>query len=118
MQQRTDEKAVDDRSRPALVKAQPEIELRVASGTNVHDLATSIIRNIDEGKLVVLSTIGVGAQAQATKAVIIANQKLSAYGKVLVRIDEFGQANIDEQVERTTIRMPLYMFRRGIWCDG
>ena len=92
---------------------QPVQELRVANATNVHDLATSIVRHTDEGKFVTLSCIGVGSLAQGTKAVIIANGKLSAQGKVLVRIDHFGSAHINDSVERTTIRVDLHLCRLG-----
>ena len=75
------------------------IELRVQSGTPIHTLAVSIVRNQEEGKKVSLSCIGPGAISQALKAVARSNGEVAQQGAVNVCLPAFQEKTI---VDRTT----------------
>ncbi len=62
------------------------INMRVAAKSNVKNLATSIAKNIQEGKRVELDAIGAGAVNQAAKACAVAAGQLAPLGyDVLVK---------------------------------
>jgi stage V sporulation protein SpoVS len=85
-------------------------EFRVKNSTPVKNLASAISQHILENKKVVLSAIGAGAVNQATKAVIVAGQTLSANNIILYSRDAFhtspGKKVEDSEVEdnHTVIR--------------
>jgi stage V sporulation protein SpoVS len=92
-----------------------EQELKVAATTDVQYLATSIVRNTEEGKQVILSCIGVQPQSQAVKAVAIANGHVAPQGFVFVLLPSFHVTRFTdrvsmEQVERTAMKFACIKF--------
>lgn len=66
--------------------ANSELELKVASGTNVGDLASVVARGVNDGRNVSLRFIGAGAGVQAIKAVAVARGMVAPNGiDLLVR---------------------------------
>lgn len=101
--------------RPAL------FELRVASSTDVNMLATSLSKNIEEGKSVSLSCIGLQPLSQAVKAVAVANGFVAPQGFVFVllpsfSVTKFPDRETGEMVERTAIKFTLVKYWIG--SDG
>lgn len=97
---------------------QVEQELKVASTTDVQLLATSIVKNSEEGKAVVLSCIGVQPQSQASKAVAIANGHVAPQGYIFLMCPSFHVTRFpdrvkQEMVERTAIRYALIKYYIG-----
>lgn len=98
-----------------------EQELRVAAGTGTHVLATSIVKNFEEGKRVVLSCIGVKSQSQALKAVAVANGYVAPKGFVFVMLPSFHVTRFPDKdqgcvVEKTAVRFALIKFYVGGDC--
>jgi len=71
------------------INSTPDMELRVKNTTNVQHLATSIVKNIEEGRKVFMSCIGVQSISQATKSLAIANGKVAPTGYMLCCIPAF-----------------------------
>jgi stage V sporulation protein SpoVS len=59
-------------------KHEDEIEFKVSRKTNVHKLASALVARLKNRDKVFLSSMGAASVNQATKACIIANQKLGA----------------------------------------
>lgn len=102
----------------AVPAQQAEQELRVATSTNVQLLATSIVRNVEEGKRVTLSCIGVQPVSQAVKAVAIANGQVAPHGMVFFispafHVAHFKDRESNEDVERTVMRLTIVVHRIG-----
>jgi stage V sporulation protein S len=86
------------------VVQRAEIILRVAAQTEVHKLAHSIQKNVEEGARVVLSCVGVATINQAVKSVAIANGKTAQKGYVLLLLPTFHNETREENVDHTVIR--------------
>ena len=95
------------------------MELRVANTTNVHELATAIMRNTDEGKRLTLACIGVQAVSQASKGVAISNGKAGPVGFQFSMQPWFDITKVPEgdgstaMVDRTVIKFTLLRVRNG-----
>jgi stage V sporulation protein SpoVS len=92
-----------------------EIVLRVSNGTNVHKLATSVRKNVENGNAVrvVLSCIGVQTINQAIKAVAIANERTSQNGYLLLLYPYFFTEQKTEEVENTIMRFVVIRYLIG-----
>ena len=86
-----------------------QISLRVSNSTPAKTLATAILRYLDEDRQVVLSCIGPFPQAQALKAVGIANGEMAQQGRLLAVVPAFEEKKIHDrdtgrEVEMTAMR--------------
>lgn len=84
---------------PRLAPPQQTQELRVANTTNVQQLATSIYKNLQEGKRVYLTCIGVQSIGQAVKATAIVNGISGPQGWYISTANSFMET---EEVDRNT----------------
>ena len=94
-------------------------ELRVAADTDVQHLATAIVRNIDEGKQVHLSCIGVHSISQGVKATAIANGKVAPAGFIFQLLPAFDMTHFlddrtQEMVERTVLKLTVLKHSLGV----
>jgi len=80
-------------------------ELRVAFNTDIHSLATSIIRNHDEGRRIYLACVGSTAVHQAMKAVASVNAKSDGQVAVTPFFDEVR--TIDRETKRPIVLTAL-----------
>lgn len=78
--------------------------LKVASSSNVKQVAGSITKCLEEGKVVEISAIGAGAVNQATKACGLARSFIASKGYDLVVRPGFDTVIIDER-EKTAIKL-------------
>jgi stage V sporulation protein SpoVS len=105
-----------------IVDGRPALfELRVASTTDVNLLATSLTKNVEEGKSVSLSCIGLQPLSQAVKAVAVGNGFTAPHGFVFVMmpsfsVTKFPDRETGEVVERTAIKFTLVKYWIG--SDG
>ena len=95
----------------------PEMTLRVAGSTDTQLLATSLVKNEEEGKRVVLQCIGVAPISQALKAVALANGQVAPNGFVFTATPTFATVRFpdrdtQELVERVAIR--LFISRKSL----
>ena len=80
-------------------------ELRVSNGTNVKQLATAILRFMEEGKKVSLACIGPQSQSQALKAVAVANGEMAPQGKILLVLPAFDVKVFADKDTRNSVEM-------------
>ncbi len=80
--------------------------LKVAAGSNPCHVATSIVKNIQEGKDVETLSIGAGASNQALKAIIIARRAIATQGADLTVRPGFCDLLINEET-RTAIKLTV-----------
>lgn len=85
-------------------------ELRVANETPIQNLATAMVRYIEEGRHVTLSCIGAQSISQAVKAVAISHGTTAPGGKLLAIIPTFNVKDIKDKfsqqmVETTALRL-------------
>lgn len=66
-----------------------EVLLRVANTTDIHKLATSIQKNMEEGARTVVSCVGVQTVNSTVKAVAVANSKTVLNGYIFVMLPIF-----------------------------
>jgi stage V sporulation protein S len=84
--------------------------LKVSGTSNPHMVATSIVKNMQEGKTVETLSIGAGATNQAVKAVIIARGLGASLGWDLLSRSGFIDLSIDGE-KRTAIKMSIIQGR-------
>lgn len=89
------------------------IEAPVSKTTNVHRLATYIFRSTDEGKELYLNCIGAFAVHQAVKAIGTANGLAASRGYYFSLLPTFSIKKIEENVERTEIKLKVLTHRIG-----
>lgn len=105
----------DDDQRPAYIKSPPEeFVFRVSNGTDVHKLATSIVRSTDEGKRVIVACVGVQTISQAVKSVAIANGRTASRGFVFFMLPVFHVNRLEDGVEHTVIRFHIVKHLIGL----
>ena len=85
------------------------MELRVSSSTQVKQLATSILRNLDEGRALVIACIGMHPLNTAMKAVSVANGEAAQNGFLLSLVPsfkerEFPDRHTSEMIVQTALR--------------
>jgi stage V sporulation protein SpoVS len=90
-----------------------EQELRVAGQTATGALASAIVKNIDDGKRVVLSCIGCMPTLLAAKAVAAANGLIAPHGYVLYMLPTFHVTKFPHNEERTAMHFVLVKQRIG-----
>ena len=99
------------------IDTNTDMELRVKNTTNVQHLATSIVKNIEEGRKVFMSCIGVQSISQATKSLAIANGKVAPTGYMLCCIPAFHHVLLDgengEKEKKTIVRLLLRRINMG-----
>lgn len=83
---------------------QKDVILRVSNSTDLHKLATSIQRHVEEGTRVVVSCVGVHTVNQAVKSIAVANGKTAPHGYLLFIMPAFHVEVQDNGVEHTVLR--------------
>lgn len=92
------------------------LTLRVASVTNVQNLATAIAKNIEEHRELTLSCIGVQSVSQGIKGVAIANSKMAPSGIVLLICPAFRHIRLGDEQQgdvRTVLDLLIVKHRIG-----
>ena len=94
------------------------LELRVGGSTNVHHLAKSIVKSIEEGKQIILSCIGLPAISVAVKSVAVANGHTAPQGNVLYmlpsfQLKAFADKETGKMIEMTAVRLTIVRRRIG-----
>jgi len=83
------------------------ITLKVAGSSNPAKVATSIVKNIEEGKSVETLSIGAGALNQAIKGITIARGKAAASGMDLSIRPGFVDLAVNGEI-KTAIRLIMF----------
>lgn len=100
---------------PDKIQHKP-IDLRVSSTTNVHFLATAMVKYFQEGYRVQISCIGVVPISIAMKAIAVAEGKVSPEGFTLAAVPLFYSDDVTNRdngllEKKTVMRFCLYRFR-------
>lgn len=82
------------------------ITLKVAAASNPSKVATSIFKNLQEGRTVETLSIGAGASNQALKGIIIARSLAASAGWDLLILPGFIDLTIDME-KKTAIKMAI-----------
>ena len=86
------------------IAVREKMTLKVSSLSEPHKVATSIIKNMQEGKIVETISIGAGAINQSMKAIIIARGIMAQQGTDLTIRPGFQDVSISSET-KTAIKM-------------
>tara|TARA_R100000152_G_C6730449_1_gene155188 strand:+ start:230 stop:505 length:276 start_codon:yes stop_codon:yes gene_type:complete len=85
------------------------IYLKVSGGSQANKVAGSVVKNIDEGKKVVLKAIGAGAVNQMIKSITVARSMIASTGRDMYFTSGFS-TEIIEGEEKTCLL--IFVFTR------
>lgn len=109
-------------SPPVEMAARPQQILRVASNTGVSQLATSLLKYVQEGSDVTLSCIGVASIAQALKACARANGEAVTNGMCLSLVPTYALKKLvdgdGQETECTVLNLFVYAHRVRVLGRG